>query len=181
MALTTKEMLDALAQWLSAIGTVGAVIVALYLSRAENRPDLVIRSGIKKIFGPKWKPNDDRDYLHLSATNLGRNDVKITHLIWRMGIFKKSRFIQKVEQTEISAGLPRKISHGDEIDIIHPIDEIDITNSPITQKLRKALFPNILVSTLQFGFHTSVGVTFWGKPDARIAQRHLDEAKKKAA
>ena len=179
MQISLKDLSDILAQWLSAIGTVGAVIVALYLARKDGKPDLILHSGIKKIVGPRWGPSDDRDYMHLSATNLGRNDVKITHLVWRIGFFRKERFLQIPSQTQVSAGLPYKMPHAEEMNIVHPFDELDLPNSPIVKHIAKASYPALLTKTLEFGFHTSVGITFWARPDEKIVTRFLKEAEGK--
>jgi ABC-type Fe3+ transport system permease subunit len=45
----TWRFINTFADWLAALGTVGAVVVALYLARKGNRIELEVRAGLRKV------------------------------------------------------------------------------------------------------------------------------------
>jgi hypothetical protein len=45
----TWQYINAASSWLSAIATLAAVVVALHLARKDNRIELEVRAGIRKV------------------------------------------------------------------------------------------------------------------------------------
>jgi hypothetical protein len=103
----TWQYINAASSWLSAIATVGAVVVALRLARKNDRIALDLRAGIYavgrvnrpggryvffrvgvKIDGVQEAPK----IVRVGITNIGRRSATITHLYWRPIPWRKRGF-----------------------------------------------------------------------------------------
>src|SRR4029078_4627353 len=107
----TWQFINTFAPWLSAIGTISAVIVSLYFSTKSRRIDLKVDAVLNTIV-PQGMPN--RDYVTISVVNMGHRAATITNIGWRIGFFRKRHFVQvpgvlggQIQKTS------RKISNSD--------------------------------------------------------------------
>jgi hypothetical protein len=66
-----KQWLDIGAQYLTAVGTVGAVIVALYLSRKDRLEKISVSAAIHYSPGPEQTLAESMRFYGLTATNVG--------------------------------------------------------------------------------------------------------------
>jgi hypothetical protein len=114
-----KHIICNLPAWLSAIGTLSAVIVALYFSRKRGKISCIIDSNISKIF--EEDKLDPLDVISITIVNTGTRAFAILSIYWQWGFFKKKLFFQPPTLSEYSTKLPLKISDGDEVNIYIPI------------------------------------------------------------
>ena len=71
---------------LTAIGTLSAVIVSLWLALRDSRIRLKVHVGIRKIFFERKiyeHPGLEPDFLDIAVTNVGRRVVTVTGLLWK--------------------------------------------------------------------------------------------------
>jgi len=94
--MTTEEwkFINTFAPWFSAIGTLLAVIVSLYLAHTSRRQKLKVSASIMQMLTVGQKEDVYPEYVWLRATNIGHSKVKITNLGWHVGFFKKRTFLQ---------------------------------------------------------------------------------------
>lgn len=110
------------AQVLSAIGTLAAVLVSLYLAARKPRPELKGSAYLAVLFGsPQWGEAErpQKDVIRMQVTNVGSIDARITSVGWCIDMpwpGEKIWMVQLLENklgTE-SAAIPATISHGSE-------------------------------------------------------------------
>lgn len=71
----TWQFINTFASWLSALGTISAVIVSLYLATKNRRLDLKVTATQKSLVQIGMPT---RSYVTISAVNLGARAVTIT-------------------------------------------------------------------------------------------------------
>ena len=171
MDVETWKFINTFAPWLSAIGTLSAVTVSLYLARAEKPMKLEVRAGHRIIIGQgqKGKPPG---YLYISAINTGHRIATITNVGWRVGLFRKRHVIQLVQKDIYSSGVPVRIDDGKEAKWLIPLDQED---NWIERFSRDFLLPhphwNLFCLRLQV--HTSVGKTFESQIEKSLKEELL--------
>jgi hypothetical protein len=171
-----KYIVD-IAQILSAIGTCGAVIVALWIASRPPKVHISGWIGLRQIVGVGKYENEVPEYLLVSVTNTGANDLVITGFSWR--ISKKAKvwayqMMGHADRFVTSSQLPKKLTHGESADYFLPtfgefdwFHEISKSDDPFnrayaTQKDVRAL--RMIVST-------SVGVSHSIKPETPVLDR----------
>jgi hypothetical protein len=84
---TTYRLLEVAGSWLAGIGSLLAVVVALYLARAESTIRLKIDAGHRLIITPGVEENAEA--ISISVANTGARPVVITNVLWKMGIVRR--------------------------------------------------------------------------------------------
>lgn len=105
--------------WLGSIGTLAAVIVALYLARRDRTIKCVANVNISVLFDNYSSAQEK--YLSITITNLNYRSFKFTGISWRKGIFKKNYLWQSPPQNEYSTPGTVKLEDGDEAKYLIPI------------------------------------------------------------
>lgn len=90
------EVAGQLADWLSAIGTTGAVIVALWLARREHSMRLKISAGIRLLITPGDSREKPPEFLVIRVVNVGIRTATISAIGWRAGVLRKRYAMQLV-------------------------------------------------------------------------------------
>ena len=104
----TWEFINTFAPWLSAIGTIAAVIVSLYLSMREKRIKLSVSAGHRIIFPGK------REILAIKVINKGFRKAKLVNIGWKIGILKKQYAVQTTEANLYSDKIPIILNEGED-------------------------------------------------------------------
>lgn len=125
MADNSWMVINSFAPWLSALGTISAVIVALYLS-SKDRPKLRVSADTRILLD---EGENYPEYLIIEAVNIGIRPIKITNVGWTIGFNRKKSFIQIIKPdinnlhaTMLSSQLPITINDGEEARWLVPID-----------------------------------------------------------
>lgn len=84
-----RQWIDIVAECLTAVGTVGAVIVALYLSRKDRREKISVSPAIHYSVGPEQTLAESIRLFGLTATNVGFATVTAQSLCCRVGVFRR--------------------------------------------------------------------------------------------
>jgi hypothetical protein len=117
----TWKFINTFAPWLSAIGTIAAVWVSLYLARQE-RMKLYVGAGHRLIFTPGQK-GPHSEYIVIHIVNIGNREAQITNIGWKVGFFKKQRqyAIQVIEPDGLSSPLPVLLRYGEQANYYIPL------------------------------------------------------------
>jgi hypothetical protein len=110
------SFINSFSGWLSAIGTLLAVIVSLWLTRQDSRIRLKVRVGIRKVLIERkvyQTPGDEPDFLIIAVTNIGRRVVTVVGLLWKNRLIRRTRF-QFPGEAPLSAQIPVRLQDGDE-------------------------------------------------------------------
>ena len=172
----TWKFINTFAPWFSAIGTISAVIVSLYLARAEKPMKLEIRAGHRIIVGD-GSTGKYPEFLYISATNTGHRIATITNVGWRIGFFKKQHMIQVVQKDQLSSGLPVRIDDGEEAKWLVPLDLKDNWIERFTRDFLHRS-PRLKLCSLKLQIHTSVGKTFEAAVEKSLKEKLLEECRK---
>jgi hypothetical protein len=113
------SFINSFSGWLSAFGSLAAVVVALWLASRDWRIRLKVRVGIRKILaqGRAYKIAEEPDFLIISVINVGRRVATITGLLWKNRLARRYLF-QMPGEAPISAQIPARLQDGDEADFV---------------------------------------------------------------
>src|SRR5438093_12793596 len=87
-------LINSFASWLSAIGTIAAVVFALWIANRDRRIHLKVVAGIRVIAALGQSFDNKNRYINISVTNVGYRSARINVLSWKLGPFKKSWLLQ---------------------------------------------------------------------------------------
>lgn len=141
--------------WLSAIGTLAAVIVALWLSLRDRK--LIIRGSatVYVMLDPQEKSSEE--FVTVTFSNIGSRVINVTGISWRTGFFRKKFYWQIPKFNPYSSPMPIKLSDGDPASYHIPIkDFINNSRSTIAEGMPK-IFKSIWVRSILVLVHTSTG------------------------
>lgn len=117
--------------WLTAIGTIGAVWVALYLANRDNKVRLQATCTVGLILGganPATVADAPR-YVWITITNIGRRAAYVTNIGWRSGVLRQGipwigyrHFVQAYSPGS-GPQLPAKLEDGQSVQWWLPLDD----------------------------------------------------------
>jgi hypothetical protein len=139
------------APWLSAIGTILAVCVSLYLASTRTRVKIEALATISII-------NEQR-YFSIMIVNTGPFDVEITN-IGMSNVFKKYMKILMGFDEAVSSALPKRLSFGQSANYFIALSN---KNTWLKSKFADLIqpYPKILIHTLRIVIFTSINKKFY--------------------
>ncbi len=156
---SAREWLDLAAEWLTAIGTVGAVIVALRLSRRDKKPCLTVIGAVHRYVEEGQTYAEGVPLVVLTATNTGYVPVSVCSPCWRIGVFRRKVLFQIAPkgftQTELN-------TYGQRHSITFPASQFFEGWEVMREEIRRRRWPLLAIASLRWGFDTTVGKRFFG-------------------
>ncbi len=168
MCISVEEwkFINSFAPWLSAIGTLLAVCMSLYISFSTRKIALSISSGIF-VFNENGV---DEEYLAINVTNTGYRTVFLNSLIcisFQVGLFKKTNIGigHKYIDSHKSSSFPCKLGENETANLFVKInnDNVNWLHNFKEEQLKKHS-----LSTLRIIVYPNVGKPFKVKPDKTI-------------
>ena len=176
MELETWRFINTFAPWLSAIGTISAVVVSLYLAQSEKPVRLEVRAGHRIIIDPGRK-DEPPEFLYIGAINTGHRVVTITNVGWKLGLFKKRHGMQIVQKDLYSSGVPVQIDDGEEAKWLIPLGRRDNWIERFSREFLQPR-PRWNLFWLRLQIHTSVGKTFGARIESGLRKKLLEECRR---
>ena len=139
--------------WLGSIGTLAAVIVALYLARRDREIKCSANVNISLLFD-KFSTSQEK-YLSITVTNRNYRPLNFTGISWRKGIFRKTYLWQSPPQNEYSTYGTVKLSDGEEAKYLIPITSFEKYIYP-KLKVKEKYFKMFFSRFTKIIVHTSV-------------------------
>jgi hypothetical protein len=169
------ELINSFANWLSAIGTLAAVVVSLYLASRYARPQAKLTVGHRIAIEPGVK-DFYPEYIQFHVVNTGERPITITQIGWKVGLRKKRYAVQMFE-TLASSPLPVELSHGQEAKWMVPLNARE--EHWLVRFARDMLLPNFRIGcfTLRAQAFTSLGHVFETKPESGLLSKLKEAAK----
>ena len=163
------ELYNSFSNWLSAIGTLAAVIVSLHLARRSGKPRAAVSVGHRLIIAPgdKGKPPE---VIIFRIVNTGDRTIRVTNIGWCIGLKKKRYAIQLYDANQ-SSPMPIELAHGQEASWVVPLNDRE---EPWMQSFsNKMMKPNLWLAcaTIKAQFHTSVGEVFTARPEKSLIEK----------
>jgi hypothetical protein len=165
--------INTFAGWFSAVATLLAVIVSLYLSLRDSRIRLRVNVGIRQVLvgeGPHIGKNAP-EFLFIAVTNVGRRTAKVTGLYWNNPLIRRYYLLQMPGELPLSAQIPVQLGDGDEAHITMSLEEWFEANDPV--KFARFLpWPRLLTARfLRMRVQTSTRRTFNVALEKELRQR----------
>jgi hypothetical protein len=114
------RVIELLAAWLSALGTIGAVVTALYLAQRDNHIRLRISAGIRQLIIRGGGPDSGTEFVSIDIVNAGRRVAVLTGVSWKFGWFSKDAYFQVPPDNLYSDQFPKKLADGDRAALMIP-------------------------------------------------------------
>jgi hypothetical protein len=146
--------------WASAMTTLLAVIVSLWLATRDNRVKLKVDASIVVLATQGDDPKRRQRYVSVAATNTGYGPVRVTGLFWQVGLFKRKHFMQLPPANPFSSQLPRVLVEGEVASIYFETALFTREAFPYLSKALGSSWPKLTLRRMKAGFTTSVGKSF---------------------
>ncbi len=114
------QLLGVLAEWFAAAGTIGAVIVALYLARKDRLVHPLGEADRSLLIDAK---GHSQEFLAISVLNLATRPFTVSSIFWRTGIFRKKYWLQDLDPNPLSSRLPARLGDGEQARFFIPLWE----------------------------------------------------------
>ncbi len=170
----TWRFINTFAPWLSAIGTILAVLVSLHLARRDRRIRLEVSAGHRIIVTP-GVPGPYPEYLSINIVNVGHRDAQITNVGWKVGILKKKYAVQTTIADGISSPIPVRLKDGEEAKYLIPLDERTNWLENFGKDMLRP-FPRILGHFVKIQVFTFIGKTFESRIEKNLRVRLVQAA-----
>jgi len=179
-----RQWLDVGAEYLTAVGTVGAVIVALYFSRKDRREKISVSAAIHYSVGPEQTLAESTRLYGLTATNVGFATVTVQNLCWRVGVLrKKVLYVDTWGLEWPTESPPKTLRRGDWLTVRLPQEQFIGGLTLLLEEVSKHPFPTLAFRSLRAGVETSTKKRFFARPNwdvVKILREQFDAFRKKA-
>lgn len=171
----TYRLLEIGGNWLSGLGSLSAVLVALYLARAQRAVRLKINAGARLIITPGR--GQDGEVVDISVANVGDRPVEITNVLWKMGVLRRRCAVQVTGSAMDSLKIHGRLEPGNRGSFYIELDPSDRENwvRRCAQDMPKH-FRAVWLRRLKVGIATAVGTTTWASVEDSLRKELLDTA-----
>ena len=158
-----------IATWMTAFGTVGAVIVSLFLAGREQRVKLSVGAGHRIILNQGANPKPP-EYCLIYVTNIGLRKARIVNIGWRIGFENPKFFIQTPPISTPSSEMPTELHDGEEARYLLPLSG-GVGDSEWVDQFIPFLGRNkeLDIRSMKVQIHTSIGKVFESKIEKGFA------------
>lgn len=154
-----------LPQWLAAVGTISAVIVALYLARRDRLVKCRVKITISVIFDSLT--NNYQKFLSIYITNTGFRPFLLTGITWQKGIVKKFYYDWIPALNNYSSNIPIKLEDGEQAKFFISYESFENKLYPLL-KVKTKIFSYFFTRFTKIIIHTSLkSKTYRLTPDFR--------------
>jgi hypothetical protein len=174
----TLRLLEVAGTWVSGIGTLLAVLVSLYLARRQTAVMIDLSAGHRIMVTPGQEHTPE--FIVIRAVNAGQQPITLTHIGWRIGMFKKMHFVQVVDGNPLSSALPVQLAPGQQAQYFVPLNQSPNWIERFAENLNH-WFPKISVETLKVSASATVGPTIYRKPERGLRKMLVDAQEKLSA
>ena len=166
----TWRFINSFAPWLSAIGTLLAVITSLYLARRGNRISLKLILGIRKVAALGGGTDHGQELIWLNIVNLGRRAATITSLHWRPLPWKRWGLIWLAPSNIYSSRFPVTLNDGQEANYALEIERFRENFRDFARKQYSGHFGGLKLHFLRVCVSTSTGAVYKKKPEKPLRE-----------
>jgi len=178
MSPELRASLELLLNAITALGTLAAVWVALYLARSDRRETLKARASSRVMVSPGERLKDGNECVLLSITNLTHRPVTLTGIGWHIGYIRPQSFIQMPSENPWTSKLPVKLEYGESANYVFLQKDFFREFSKIARHV-DTILPWLTRRYLRFVVSTSGSESnFSFMIDENLADLFISEAKK---
>ena len=180
--METWRFINTFAPWLSAIGTLIAVCVSVWLVRRDKYIRLVVNANTQRFISLN-EPNEPyTEVVCLAVTNIGHRSATIKKLYWLTGFFQRKK-VEFVDIPHIQAlapsPFPIKLADGEEANYFFKIDDIANYLNIFLFEITKTQLPSRRqLASLKIAVETSTGEIFEAPIGENLKHRLLPNDRK---
>src|SRR2546428_709130 len=154
----TWKFINTFAPWLSAFGTLLAVIVSLLLARRSTAAKVQVHAGMYRVVSPGQKFGDAPSYFKIGVVNLGIRPVTVAGLMWKFRTLPvKRNWIVIPPVDAASTPIPARLEQGGTAHFLIPEAIFDAESKPVFNVLRGYWFPTYRASLHRVGVYLTTG------------------------
>lgn len=120
MPVSSEINWGSIADWVSGVGSLSAVVTALYLSIAAQRVKLHGLCGHRVVVE---RGQENKDLISIFVTNSGSRSTVIKSIGLRFGLFRKRYGILNLQRDEYMDSMPRPLEDGEQAHWGIPLDK----------------------------------------------------------
>jgi hypothetical protein len=169
------KFINTFAPWLSAFGTICAVILSLHLARRDKTIRLEVSAGHRLRVAP-GTPGPYREYVVIKIVNIGHREAQITGVGWKIGFFRRQWAFHITNNDGMSSNIPIRLKDGEEANYYIPLNKINWLQN-FAQDFLKS-FPTIRSRFIKVAVSTSVGKWFEERIETSLRKMLVTAAKK---
>lgn len=175
----TWRFINSFAPWLSALGTLTAVVVSLYLATMQNRLRVRVVAARTRLVAMGQRVGEGERVVTVEVTNLSRRPLKLISVYWR-ALWKKGFSVQLTGAHPLSATLAAKLeADGGDASFIFPENVYSLPdNTDFVRRLFGGSLASFRSRFVRVGVATTVGKRFEGKLDPELMQWFTQLARK---
>ena len=173
----TWRFINSFAPWFSALGTLAAVIVSLYLARRAARPKIGVSVAITRMAKPGQSTDDLPPFLRIGVVNRGFREVVLIGVMWKQLGWRKQRYVDWSPANAYSKQLPTKLQHGEEAQLFFQTDTFPTLAMPLLKTLSRSTRSSFKLRLLRVGVYASTGEEFLSSLDEHIREWLVQQAK----
>jgi hypothetical protein len=176
------QLWEVIGVWVSGIGTVGAVIVALWLARNQGRVRLSVTAGHRLLVarGEKHTP----DYCSIRVVNTGLRPARITSIGWEIGRGRNKGYLYQIFGFPGFDDVPKDLQEGQDANFMVPFraygNEKDWIRT-FPQEVIGDRNPERAVRQVKVVVNTSTGQAFKARIERGLQERLLKAYKENTA
>lgn len=158
------RFINTFAPWLSALGTITAVVVSLWLARRQG---IRLRASVG-VFKELVGPNPGSRSVLASVTNCGVRPVRISNIYWQPFPWSRGGYITA---RGLGAALRNaSIDEGDTANHEVPYSEPELADNfaPVLRRKRSGRFGRLELFTLRLVFVTTAGPKVKARPNKEL-------------
>ncbi|MFT3800810.1 MAG: hypothetical protein QM766_06270 [Burkholderiaceae bacterium] len=114
------DLINGFANWLSAIGSIAAALMALYIANRSSKPSARLSVG-HRIIIEQGQKGPFPEYLVFQIVNTGDRPITITSIGWKIG-WPVRRHAMQLFEKGISSPLPVALAHGQQASWYVPME-----------------------------------------------------------
>lgn len=170
----TWRFINTFAPWLSALGTLTAVIVSLYLARRASRLDVRVFPAIVMVGVQGQQPWVE--YVQVRVVNHGRPAI-IKGVGWWLRGIPRQNWLWLEPANPLSTKLPATLNFGEEALLLYPTATFNKDAKSLLESIGRSMLPTLTVRLLRVGVFASTGQQFRVPLDAFLREFLLERSR----
>ena len=110
----TWDFINSFAPWFSALGTLCAVLVSLYLASRTSRHRVRVSCSIVRTIPTGQRLGDGAEFLQIRVVNRGSLEVVVSGIMWKQRGFRRQSYVVFPPDDPYSTKVPAKLQYGDQ-------------------------------------------------------------------
>ena len=172
----TWNFINSFAPWFSALGTLCAVLVSLYLAFRTSRPRVRVSCSIVRAIPTGQRLGDGAEFFQIRVVNRGFREVVVSGIMWKQRGLRRRSYVVFPPDDPYSTKVPAKLQYGDQVHFFFPTKTFSRSASELLKTFGAAGPSSLKLRLLSAGVYASTGEEFLSPLDGRIRKWLVEQA-----